>query len=352
MPARLTLPTDDLYARLGVPRDASPEAIELAWRGLLRKHHPDVAGPAALELAKRINVAHDWLSDPDLRERYDRERTTGIRSGRPPRATPDWAAAPTRRTVRRPPTTTELVASVVERVGRLTGDELDRLALAEPAPIAFLATLRQFVQPELERTLQQAERDAIGDLPPAARRSLPIRDAIVGRLADIILGDVLEEILGDPAGQWARERLTRGWDSAIGQPRYGPATLAVTTLLERLRRLTGSDIRHLASTGTIERLGDPPWPDATSPEEDDALRVSSELAQTDAVDALDSAVAATGAGGVRTTPAARRAAARIAHLLVLRHAFRTVAFERHAAPWLGDLIEPTAPWGARARGRR
>ena len=77
MSVRQTLPADDLYARLGVPHDASPEAIELAWRGLLRQHHPDVAGPDGLELAKRINVAHDWLSDPELRHRYDRERAPG-----------------------------------------------------------------------------------------------------------------------------------------------------------------------------------------------------------------------------------------------------------------------------------
>ncbi len=38
------LPSDDLYARLGVPLDASVEAIEIAWRGLLRRHHPAVAG--------------------------------------------------------------------------------------------------------------------------------------------------------------------------------------------------------------------------------------------------------------------------------------------------------------------
>src|SRR5918995_2342141 len=85
MPQRPPLPGDDLYARLGVPRDASAEAIDLAWRALLRKHHPDIAGPDALELAKRINVAHDWLSDPELRRRYDRERAPGIRTGRPPR---------------------------------------------------------------------------------------------------------------------------------------------------------------------------------------------------------------------------------------------------------------------------
>jgi len=350
MPARPTLPGDDLYARLGVPRDASPEAIELAWRALLRKHHPDVAGPKALELAKRINVAHDWLSDPDLRRRYDRELASGIRTGRPPRAGPDWST-PQRRPVRRPPTTAELVASVVDRVGRLTTDELDRLALAEPAPIAFLATLRQFVPPELEQRLDAAERAAMANLPRSARRSTAIRDAIVGRLADIVLSDTLDEILGDPASIWARERLTRGWDSAVGQPRYGPATPAIGTLLERLRGLSADRLRHLASTGTLERLAAAPWPQATSPEEDDALRVSSELAATDAIDAVDGALSETGTTGIRTVTGARRAAARIAHLLVLRHAFPIRAFDRHAAPWLGDLIARPTPWGSGIHGR-
>jgi hypothetical protein len=350
MPTRQPLPSDDLYARLGVPRDASPEAIELAWRALLRRHHPDVAGADALELAKRINVAHDWLSEPDLRRRYDRERSIGVRAGRPPRGGPD-RGSPVRGPVRRPPTTAELIASVVERVGRLTADELDRLALAEPAPIAFLATLRQLVPPELERQLDEAERAALGELPAAARRSTPIRDAVVGRLADILLADTLDEILGDPASMWARERLTRGWDSAVGQPRYGPATATVTRLLERLRRLTPDDLRELAATGTLERLGAAPWPDAASPEEDDALRVSSELAATDATAAVDAAVVTTGTTGTRTVTPARRAAARIVHLLVLRHAFPIRAFERHAAPWLGGLIERQIAWTTGPRRR-
>ena len=38
-----------------------------------------------------------------------------------------------------------------------------------------------------------------------------------------------------PAGSRARERLTRGWDAAVGQPRYGPATAAIDDLIERLR---------------------------------------------------------------------------------------------------------------------
>jgi hypothetical protein len=228
----------------------------------------------------------------------------------------------------------------------LTADELDRLALAEPAPIAFLATLRQFVDPDLERVLDAAERAALANLPPAARRLVPIRDAVVGRLADIVLGDLIDEILGDLAGSRARERLTRGWEAAVGQPRYGPATAAVAVLLQRLSRLTAHEVRALASTVGGDHLGPAPWPPATSPEEDEALRVSTELAVKDAARALAEAPGM----GVRGAPAARRAAARIAHLIVLRHAFSTAAFSRHAAPWLGDLIERVTPWGARSRG--
>ena len=46
MAPRPMLPPDDLYARLELPVDASYEAIEIAWRALLKRHHPDVAGPA------------------------------------------------------------------------------------------------------------------------------------------------------------------------------------------------------------------------------------------------------------------------------------------------------------------
>ena len=352
MPARPTLPADDLYRRLGVPHDASPEAIDLAWRGLLRQHHPDVAGEDGLELAKRINVAHDWLSDPDLRGRYDRERAPGIRSGRAPRAGAAVAREKPDRPHRAwPPTTAEQVASVVERVGRLTLDELDRLALSEPAPIAFLATLRQFVDPDLERMLDDAERAAIANLAPAARREVAIRDAVVGRLADIVLGDLIDELLGELAGSRARERLARGWEAAVGQPRYGPATLAVATLVDRLRSLTPDGVRALAATWSGDRMGPEPWPAATSPEEDEALRVSTELAARDAVAALAEATGSGAATVGRSAANARRAAARIAHLLVLRHAFPSAAFERHAAPWLGGLIERAEPWGARSRAR-
>lgn len=328
MPPRQTIPADDLYARLGVPHDASPETIDLAWRGLLRRHHPDVAGEDGTELAKRINVAHDWLSDAALRARYDDERGNGP-PGAGRRATDGRPMHSTRARRRREPTLAERLATVVERAHRLSVDELERLALAEPAPIAFLATLRRFAPDDIRSALEAAEAAAIAGLPTDARDALPIRDAIAGRLAEIALGEVLDDLLGESGSDRARERLTRGWDSAIGQPRYGPATPEVTSLIARLRRLTGDQRRALADSGSADRLGDAPWPPAMSPDDDDALRVSSELAGIDAVEAI---------GGSRAPIGARRAVARIAHLVVLRPAFTTTEFDRHARPWTGSLI--------------
>src|SRR6187402_2006229 len=100
MPPRPMIPVDDLYARLELPLDASPEAVEVAWRALLKRHHPDVAGSHADDLAKRINVAHDWLSDPELRARYDGERHPG--RGRRAGVREPGPASPRRRAARPP----------------------------------------------------------------------------------------------------------------------------------------------------------------------------------------------------------------------------------------------------------
>src|SRR5512144_3139600 len=131
MPPRPLLPADDLYARLELTVDASPEAVEVAWRALLKRHHPDVAGSHADDLAKRINVAHDWLSDPELRARYDRERHPGRRARLPDAGEPRPAGPPRRRPARppaphRPLEPAEAVERHLARVRRLSGDELDR----------------------------------------------------------------------------------------------------------------------------------------------------------------------------------------------------------------------------------
>jgi len=62
----------DLYAILGVARDASPEEIRSAYRRLARELHPDVNGdPEAERRFKEITAAYETLSDPDRRARYD-----------------------------------------------------------------------------------------------------------------------------------------------------------------------------------------------------------------------------------------------------------------------------------------
>ena len=63
----------DYYASLGVARDASAADIKKAFRKLARKHHPDVAKDkkGAEEKFKEINEAHEVLSDPEKRRKYD-----------------------------------------------------------------------------------------------------------------------------------------------------------------------------------------------------------------------------------------------------------------------------------------
>ncbi len=64
----------DYYATLGVSRSASDKEIRSAYRRLARKHHPDVNpnDRTSEALFKQINAAHDVLSDPEKRRKYDR----------------------------------------------------------------------------------------------------------------------------------------------------------------------------------------------------------------------------------------------------------------------------------------
>ena len=65
---------DDPYKTLGIARDATPEAIKSAYRKLARQHHPDLnpGKPEAEAKFKAVSAAHDLLSDPERRGRFDR----------------------------------------------------------------------------------------------------------------------------------------------------------------------------------------------------------------------------------------------------------------------------------------
>ena len=62
----------DLYAVLGVSRDATAEEIKRSYRRLARELHPDVnPDPATQDRFKEVTAAYEVLSDPDKRQMYD-----------------------------------------------------------------------------------------------------------------------------------------------------------------------------------------------------------------------------------------------------------------------------------------
>lgn len=69
----------DLYAVLGLSRDASPEDVKKAYRTLSKEWHPDKhkGEKGAEDRFKEINEAYEVLGNPEKRRMYDQFGTTG-----------------------------------------------------------------------------------------------------------------------------------------------------------------------------------------------------------------------------------------------------------------------------------
>lgn len=63
----------DIYETLGIPRDASPKAVQSAYRALAKKYHPDrnVGDEDAKAKYAAVDLAYRILSDPERRAKYD-----------------------------------------------------------------------------------------------------------------------------------------------------------------------------------------------------------------------------------------------------------------------------------------
>jgi DnaJ-class molecular chaperone len=77
---------DDPYQVLGVAKDASEATIRAAYRKLAKRHHPDLnpGKPDAAERFKAIAAAHELLSDPEKRARFDRGEIDASGQEKPP----------------------------------------------------------------------------------------------------------------------------------------------------------------------------------------------------------------------------------------------------------------------------
>jgi curved DNA-binding protein CbpA len=72
---------DDLYTRLDLPRDATPEQVKKAYRRLSKLYHPDPNGGGGdPEAFRAVQAAYDVLGDPTSRARYDATGETGDRT--------------------------------------------------------------------------------------------------------------------------------------------------------------------------------------------------------------------------------------------------------------------------------
>src|SRR3954451_8778202 len=86
----------DYYEVLGVARGATPEQIKKAYRGLARKHHPDVnPGDKKAEATfKEVQKAYDILSEPEKRKLYAQFGHAAFEGGGagPSSGAGEWAA--------------------------------------------------------------------------------------------------------------------------------------------------------------------------------------------------------------------------------------------------------------------
>lgn len=69
----------DLYARLGVPPNATAELIKTAYRKKAAQYHPDKnPSPDAATRFREVQEAYETLSDGERRKAYDAYRQRSL----------------------------------------------------------------------------------------------------------------------------------------------------------------------------------------------------------------------------------------------------------------------------------
>jgi len=302
-------PAFDPYAVLGVGRDADEVVIQLAYRARIREAHPDVAGPAGLEQSKRLNVARDWLLDPERRASLAGMRSAPAAAGAQPERWPQGRRTPVVDLSDLGRHTAEIHA-FLQSIGALSPDERARVNYSlGDAPPPDLELYRDYLGPELWAR-SQALRDEVDrvwergyDEPapvvPRLGRLLPTGLLVANLYVQwILLEDFFREelaglmIRGVRVADSLAWRCTAPWIGSIGHQRYGPRQgevmaffLAAGDLpIDGAERLAQSWRRHLGRDGRghhSEHIGPGVWL-PSPPDVPDVFKISGFLAAVDA----------------------------------------------------------------------
>jgi hypothetical protein len=223
---------------------------------------------------------------------------------------------------------------------------MDRLAAAEPPPIAFLATIRRFLTPDARVAFDATEAAIAARVPRERWTEVGLREGLLGVAAELVLAPFLDETLAEPFRGRARERLLRAWEASVDQPRHGPNGAEVAALRGRVAAMTAAGTAAFlrASQGIV--ADERPWPARLDPDEDEALRISAQLAAAD-VAATFAVPGLAPASEART----RRLLGRLGHVMALRHGFTADAFAALMAP-LGTAVGGPDPAAASPEVRR
>jgi hypothetical protein len=280
-------PDFDPYELLGLDASADATTIDRAYKARIRYVHPDVAGDAGLVETKRLNIAREWLLDPELRASLPRPRPAWWRwrtdasappSPPPPPPPSQQASAPPRP---EPPRAArpawdydpleddplafdfgshaERVQALFEAIRALSGDERARVtySLGDEPPILF-DQFRDVLGERLwarSRALHDAISRVWAEREEEDRPLLFPRGRVFGSGAVVanayaqwlVLEDVLRQRTRDEGTiALVVSRCTWPWEASIGHPRYGAHEPEVLAFLADARELSLTSAERLA----------------------------------------------------------------------------------------------------------
>jgi len=281
----MTQPPDfDPFELLGVDASADAATIDRAYKARIRFVHPDIAGMAGLNETKRLNVAREWLLDPELRARLPRPSRTWrrARAEAPPPPPPSWTWRPTSRPgptwdydpLRDDPlafdygSATGELRAFFDVIRSLSGDERARVtySLGDEPPM-FFDEFKDLVSERLwsrSRALRDAVRRVWGERDDEGPPLLFPRGRVFGNGSVVanayaqwlLLGESIRQRLRDEDAIAALASRSRwSWEASVGHVRYGSQQQVIVVFLDdatslslkAAERLSRAWQRHMGS---------------------------------------------------------------------------------------------------------